>query len=55
MERTRLEGSSGDELHRLRRGLESLVGIPATDGNLVTVLRNGSEVFPAMLGAIAAA
>ena len=55
MERTRLEGSSGDELHRLRRGLESLIGIPATDGNLVTVLRNGSEVFPAMLGAIAAA
>lgn len=44
-----------DEIHRLRRGLESLVGIPATEGNKVDVLRNGVEVFPAMLDAIAAA
>ena len=43
------------ETHRLRRGLESLVGIPATEGNDVRVLRNGDEVFPAMLEAIAAA
>lgn len=44
-----------DELHRLRRGLESLIGIPATEGNKVDVLRNGVEVFPAMLAAIAGA
>jgi cardiolipin synthase len=55
MEPTCPDGSAGAELHRLRRGLESLIGIPATDGNQVTVLRNGSEVFPAMLEAIAGA
>ncbi len=44
-----------DELHRLRRGLESLIGIPATEGNRVDVLRNGDEVFPAMLEAIRSA
>ena len=40
---------------RLCRGLESLLGIPATDGNRVDVLRNGDQVFPAMLDAIAGA
>jgi cardiolipin synthase len=35
-----------------RRTLEGVVGIPATEGNRVTVLRNGDEIFPAMLGAI---
>lgn len=40
------------DLHRLRRGLEALIGIPATEGNRVDVLRNGREVFPAMLEAI---
>jgi cardiolipin synthase A/B len=44
-----------DELHRLRRGLESLIGIPATEGNRVDVLRNGDETFPAMLEAIRSA
>lgn len=43
------------EVHRLRRGLESLIGIPATEGNQVDVLRNGVQVFPAMLEAIGAA
>ncbi|CCG02651.1 phospholipase D-like domain-containing protein [Blastococcus saxobsidens] len=38
-----------------RRVLESLVGIPFTEGNRVDVLRNGEETFPAMLGAISAA
>lgn len=42
-------------LHRLRRGLEALIGIPATEGNRVEVLRNGREVFPAMLAAVAEA
>lgn len=38
-----------------RRVLEALLGIPFTEGNRVDVLRNGDEVFPAMLGAIAEA
>ncbi|HUH06622.1 MAG TPA: phospholipase D-like domain-containing protein [Egibacteraceae bacterium] len=37
---------------RYRRALEGLVGIPATEGNTVDVLRNGVEIFPAMLDAI---
>lgn len=44
-----------DEGHRLRRGLETLIGIPVTEGNAVQVLRNGDETFPAMLTAIRAA
>lgn len=43
------------DLHRLRRGLEALIGIPATEGNKVEVLRNGREVFPAMLAAMRSA
>src|SRR5680860_1404322 len=35
-----------------RRTLEGLVGIPATEGNTVDVLRNGVQIFPAMLEAI---
>ena len=35
-----------------RRRLESVLGTPATDGNEVRVLRNGVEIFPAMLEAI---
>ncbi len=38
-----------------RRRLESLLGIPATEGNQIDVLRNGVEIFPAMLDAIAGA
>jgi len=37
---------------RYRRALEGLVGIPATEGNQVDVLRNGDEIFPAMLQAV---
>jgi cardiolipin synthase A/B len=47
--------SQPEELHRLRRGLESLIGIPFTEGNRIDVLRNGDEVFPAMLEAIRSA
>jgi cardiolipin synthase A/B len=43
------------DLRALRRRLERLLGIPATEGNQVTVLRNGDEIFPAMLGAIRSA
>lgn len=35
-----------------RRVLEVLLGIPATEGNHVERLRNGDEIFPAMLAAI---
>ena len=35
-----------------RRTLEGVIGIPATEGNRVTVLHNGREIFPAMLDAI---
>jgi cardiolipin synthase len=37
---------------RLRRSLECLVGVHFTEGNEITVLRNGKEIFPAMLEAI---
>lgn len=35
--------------------IEAVLGVPATDGNRVDVLRNGVEIFPAMLDAIARA
>jgi cardiolipin synthase len=35
-----------------RRLLETFTGVPATDGNRVDVLRDGEEIFPAMLDAI---
>ncbi|MFC9132060.1 phosphatidylserine/phosphatidylglycerophosphate/cardiolipin synthase family protein [Streptomyces sp. NPDC057099] len=37
---------------RIRRRLERLIGIAATDGNALVALRNGDEIFPAMLDAI---
>src|SRR5205823_4816885 len=40
---------------RLRRALEGVIGVPATEGNQIDVLRNGDEIFPAMLDAIARA
>src|SRR5690606_8870081 len=48
--------SAPDEgIQRYRRRLEGLLGVPATEGNQVDVLRNGDEIFPAMLEAIRAA
>jgi len=41
-----------EQMSRARRTLEGVVGIPATEGNRVTVLHNGCEIFPAMLDAI---
>ncbi len=35
-----------------RRVFEVTLGVPITDGNRVEVLRNGDEIFPAMLDAI---
>lgn len=37
---------------RLRRALEGALAVPFTDGNAVERLRNGDEIFPAMLDAI---
>lgn len=37
---------------RARRTLEGVLGIPATEGNRVQILRNGDEIFPSMLDAI---
>jgi cardiolipin synthase A/B len=41
-----------DRQHRLRRILESLTGVAFTEGNQLTVLRNGDRIFPAMLAAV---
>ena len=41
-----------DRVQELRRRLEALLGIPATEGNALTVLRNGDEIFPSMLSGI---
>jgi cardiolipin synthase A/B len=43
---------SGELRQRYRRALEGLLGVPATEGNVVEVLRNGDQIFPAMLAAI---
>ena len=32
--------------------LEGVIGVPATEGNRIDVLRNGDEIFPSMLDAI---
>jgi cardiolipin synthase A/B len=55
---TAVDSRAGDVAERiaaLRRGLEGTMGVPATEGNAVEVLRNGNEIFPAMLASIAQA
>jgi cardiolipin synthase len=42
-------------IDRLRRALEGTIGVPATEGNALDVLRNGNQIFPAMLESIAGA
>jgi len=44
-----------DVSERIRRTLEGVIGVPATEGNRVDVLRNGDEIFPAMLESIESA
>ena len=44
-----------EEAARVRRVLEGIIGVPATEGNQIDVLRNGDEIFPAMLEAISGA
>ncbi|MFJ7988429.1 phosphatidylserine/phosphatidylglycerophosphate/cardiolipin synthase family protein [Streptomyces sp. NPDC096351] len=41
-----------ERIQRIRRRLERLIGIAATEGNGVLPLRNGDEIFAAMLAAI---
>ena len=48
-------GDVAERTARLRRGLEGIMGVPATEGNSVEVLRNGIEIFPAMIDSIAGA
>ena len=42
-----------DRTDDFRRTLEGVIGVPATEGNRIEVLRNGDAIFPAMLDAIA--
>jgi cardiolipin synthase A/B len=44
--------TSPDRTERIRRTIEGVIGVPATEGNALDVLRNGDEIFPAMLESI---
>jgi cardiolipin synthase len=46
---------TSEAVRRLRRRLERLIGIAATEGNELVALRNGDEIFTAMLDAISGA
>jgi len=48
-------GADTDGIERYRRALEGLLGVPATEGNQIDVLRNGDKIFPALLDAIRSA
>ncbi|WP_328433326.1 phospholipase D-like domain-containing protein [Streptomyces sp. NBC_00425] len=48
-------GTAQERAARIRRRLERLIGIAATEGNALTALRNGDEIFPAMLAGIRSA
>ncbi|MFI6336733.1 phosphatidylserine/phosphatidylglycerophosphate/cardiolipin synthase family protein [Streptomyces sp. NPDC050535] len=49
---TAVQPSSSEQKQRLRRRLERLIGIAATEGNSLRVLRNGDEIFASMLESI---
>lgn len=49
---SRPDHGSEDRTEEIRRTLEGVIGVPATEGNLVDVLVNGDRIFPAMLEAI---
>jgi cardiolipin synthase len=42
-------------VERWRHIIEGGLGVPATDGNRIDILRNGDQIFPAMLNAIGGA
>ncbi|MFK0026628.1 phosphatidylserine/phosphatidylglycerophosphate/cardiolipin synthase family protein [Streptomyces sp. NPDC090798] len=48
-------GVLAERARRTRRRLERLIGIAATEGNALLPLRNGDEIFGAMLGRIRSA
>jgi len=51
-----MEGHQLSDLAEImRRRLEVTIGTPFTEGNSITVLRNGDEIFPAILDAIRSA
>ncbi|GGS38677.1 cardiolipin synthase B [Streptomyces nojiriensis] len=47
--------SVAERKQRMRRRLERLIGIAATEGNALLALRNGDEIFTAMLDSVRAA
>ncbi|MFD0166360.1 phosphatidylserine/phosphatidylglycerophosphate/cardiolipin synthase family protein [Streptomyces decoyicus] len=47
--------NTAERAQRIRRRLERLIGIAATEGNSLVPLRNGDEIFAAMLAGISAA
>ncbi|GGY32419.1 phospholipase D-like domain-containing protein [Streptomyces djakartensis] len=49
------EATPAERAERIRRRLERLIGVAATEGNALVALRNGDEIFPAMLDAIRSA
>jgi cardiolipin synthase len=49
------DDASTDPAAQLRRTVEGIIGVPATEGNHLDVLHNGDEIFPAMLEAIGSA
>jgi cardiolipin synthase len=55
VEREERVPATEDDVERVRRTLEGVLGVPATEGNAVEVLHNGDEIFPAMFEAIDAA
>jgi cardiolipin synthase A/B len=52
LEVSRPQRASEHRTDEVRRTLEGVIGVPATEGNLVDVLVNGDRIFPAMLEAI---
>ena len=44
-----------DRTLTVRRMLEGIIGVPMTEGNEISIMRNGDEIFPVMLEDIAAA
>ncbi len=53
--KTRVSRRYGSSDPQFERALGQLLGPPILDGNLVVPLRNGAEIFPAMLAAIESA
>ncbi|MEP6757862.1 MAG: phospholipase D-like domain-containing protein [Actinomycetota bacterium] len=50
-----MNASVTDRTATVRRTLEGIIGVPMTEGNHVSILRNGDQIFPDMLEAIAGA